>query len=257
MQLALISPISMLHLNVTRELQMMLPSLTYDDVYNNHYIYLCKHPGCYVILDNGMFEGGKLDNIELLAMAKSYGVNEIVAPDVRGDAEESLALQREFFHLYRAAYSLSDHPPTVMAVVQGRFLKEMHQHIDGIYQHLHPQRNIVIGLPRRLTEGMGKITRHELCEYITNVYGPMYPIHLLGLSRSNPREVQAIARDFGDYVRGVDTSAPFVWTLAQKHLDKGEIADREGDYFGVSANQFRGDLLRHNISTLEAWCRGE
>jgi hypothetical protein len=235
----------------------MLPAGLQDKLYAKHYGYLCKHPGSYVILDNGMFEDNAVTNLELIQLAKDYNVDEIVLPDKRGDGVETLALQREFLHLYRAAYSLVSRPPKVMAVVQGKTLKECYAHIDMISQYLQPIPDIVLGFPRRLSEDIDRAARVDLCAYIADNRGPLFPIHLLGLSRANPREVQFIAREFKDLVRGIDTDAPFVWTAEHKHLDTNDTAERQTHYMEMGAQQFSGHLLQHNINTLERWCRGE
>lgn len=256
-ELALIPPISLLPLNRARNLHMMLPAGLRNQHYARHYGYLCKCPDAYVILDNGMFEShSSVANPQLLQMAKDYDVDEIVLPDMRGDSTETLALQREFMHLYRAAYNLTDYPPKVMAVVQGKTKKECKEYIDQTHNFL-PLRDIVFGLPRRLTEDIAADTRIDLCEFIMKEYGINHPVHLLGVSRAMTQDVRYLARNFPDLVRGIDTDAPFVWTAALKHLDLNETAERPPNYLNMSVKQFSPALLRHNTNTLERWCRGE
>jgi hypothetical protein len=268
MKLALIPPVSMLHHTVTRELQMCLPAgLDSSEMYRKHYKYLGQHPGCYVILDNGMFESGEcLTDFELIDLAKEYKASEIVMPDVRGDSGSTLHAQVHFMRIFHQAYGMRppSKTPNLMSVIQGQTVREAEEHVLKVADSWAVEMvrgrygKVVFGIPRRMSEDTGmRQGRIDLIEMIVSHYGPMFPIHLLGLSRSNPRELQYIAREFGEFVRGVDTSAPFVWTAANKHLDAGDTVERQDDYLNMDASHFPGPLVRHNIDTLERWCRGE
>jgi hypothetical protein len=267
-QLALIPPVSMLHHTVSRELQMALPAgLRSSEMYRKHYKYLGQHPGCYVILDNGMFEDGKCQtDFELISLAKEYKVSEIVMPDVRGDSDGTLHAQIHFMRIFHQAYGLAprDRVPNLMSVIQGRTVREAEEHVLKVADSWACEMvrgrygKVVFGIPRRMSEDTGdRGGRLDLVEMIASHYGPMFPIHLLGVSRSNPREVQYVAREFKEFVRGVDTDAPFVWTAANKHLDTGDSVERQDDYLDMDPSNFSGPLVRHNIDTLERWCRGE
>lgn len=267
MQLALIPPVSMLHHTVTRELQMCIPEgLDSSEMYRRHYAYLGTHPGCYVILDNGMFESGEyMGDFDLIKFAKDYKVDEIVMPDVRGRSEDTLEAQRYFMRIFHQAYGMTppSKTPNLMSVIQGFDVKDAKEHVMRVADSWAVEMvrgrygKIVFGLPRRMSEDNNRDARVDLIEFIVSNFGVMFPIHLLGLSRANPRELQYVGKEYGSNVRGVDTSAPFVWTSQNKHLDAGDIADREGNYFDMHASRFPGPLLRHNIETLEGWCRGE
>jgi hypothetical protein len=268
LQLALIPPVSMLHHLVSRELQMCLPEgLDNSEMYRQTYKYLGTHPGCYVILDNGMFESGEyMGDFDLLQYAKEYKVDEIVMPDVRGRSEDTLEAQRHFMRIFHRAYGMTppSKTPNLMSVIQGHTVREAEEHVLKVADSWACEMvrgrygKVVFGIPRRMSEDTGERSgRIDLVEMIASHYGPMFPIHLLGLSRSNPRELQYIAREFGEFVRGIDTDAPFVWTAEKKHLDADDTAERQEDYLSMEASHFPGPLVRHNIDTLEKWCRGE
>jgi hypothetical protein len=187
-------------------------------------------------------------------------------PDVRGDSDGTLYSQTHFMRIFHQAYNMrpSSATPNVMSVIQGRTVREAEEHVLKVADSWAAEMvrgrygKVVFGIPRRMSEDTGERSgRIDLVEFIASHFGPMFPIHLLGLSRANPREVQFIAKEFKEFVRGIDTDAPFVWTAENKHLDANDTAERPDGYLNMGAGSFPGPLVRHNIDTLEKWCRGE
>lgn len=256
MRIALIPPVCMLHHTVKQELQMMIPQGLDSEMYRRHYKWLGISNNYHVILDNGMFETGTpIDDQDLLDIAAEYKVSEIVMPDVRDDPDATIDRQDQFLSLYDKWAGRIPRPLKLMAVVQGKTAEEAQRYVNFVVKA--GRNNVVLGFPRRMTEDYGPEARIVLMSWLAASYGSEFPMHMLGLSRANPMELQGAAKRLGSYIRGIDTSAPFVWTAENKHLDTGDIVERQDDYMTMEAARFPGPLVRHNIETLERWARGE
>ncbi len=259
MRLALIPPVCMLHHTVKQELQMLIPVGLDYETYRRHYKYLGNSSSFHVILDNGMFEGNILDDQNLLELAAEYKVSEIVMPDVKDDPVETIERQDAFLcHFDRWYQRQPIRAPFIklMAVVQGTDLGSRMDYIKFVGES--DRTNITLGFPRRMTEDYEENDRLITMQWVVQEYHDQFPLHMLGLSRSNPIELRSVARELGPFVRGVDTSAPFVWAAEGGHLDcQDDIVERQAGYMLLEPAQLPGSLVRHNIGILERWCRGE
>lgn len=255
--IALIPPYSFLLDLRNRPLQMFLPTCL-NGPYSQRYRKLSH--GSHVILDNGMFEDNKpIDNDTLLRMAELYLADEIVVPDVRNDSEKTLEAVKTFLSdLFDAIRTglLEGQDPNLMFVVQGESQRHRKKMIDELAEHYTPA-NSVIGFPRFLTRDE-HTTRLELMEYVASKYGSRFKLHMLGLSREWPAELLRATRQFGSHLRGLDTSAPYVYAYhgvtIRPQWDAG--GERPNDYFSISAKRIEERLVQFNIHILESWARG-
>jgi hypothetical protein len=254
MDIALIAPYSYLDVQDGLRMQMMLPVGLDNENYSSRYMTWGKDPSKYVILDNGMFEGNALPTGQLLDIASRYHVDEIVMPDKQANGYESLLMQKNFYAHWNAQAMTGTYDTKLMAVVQGG-----PDHIDRIaeWSTSIPGR-ITLGFPRRMTERKDQAySRLEQIEYTIRKYGKQFEIHMLGMSRRWPGEVLAAARQFGPYIRSMDTSAP--WVYAAKGLklptNISEIVDREDDYFTADKSRYPILIVSDNLEILDGWSK--
>jgi hypothetical protein len=256
MQLALIAPYCHLVFQNTQQMQMMLPMGLENDNYSSRYMTWGKDPSKYVILDNGMFEGHTIQNEHLLDLAIRYRVSEIVMPDTRGSASHSEYQQRQFFALWNGEAMNGAYDCKLMAVIQG-YDDEGLKQVDSISRWAPPGR-VTLGFPRRMTEQRGRThSRIDMIEQVLHKYGRSFDLHMLGMSRTWPAELKAAARQFGPFVRSMDTSAPWVYTAAGQALSEASSpADRENNYFTAPDETYTSILHSHNLDVVMHWAEG-
>jgi hypothetical protein len=252
MDIALIAPYSYLDVQDGLRMQMMLPVGLESEEYANKYTAYGHDASKYVILDNGMFEGNSLPTGQLLDLASRYHVDEVVMPDVQANGYESLLMQKNFYAQWNSQAMTGVYDMKLMAVVQGG-----PDHIDRIAEWAEPGR-ITLGFPRRMTERKDQsYSRLEQIEYTVQKYGKRFEIHMLGMSRRWPGEALAAARQFGPYLRSMDTSAP--WVYAAKGLklptNISQVVDREDDYFTADKSRYPILLLSDNLEILDGWSK--
>lgn len=208
--------------------------------------------GGFTILDNGAAEDAPYDWDELLKLARRFHVNEVILPDVLGDAEKTKAA-------VDAVFEDTWHPTNhfgLMGVVQGQTTEEC---CDLIQHYLGMQGRTLtsIGLPRCLIRTLGvDQARYLLARFIRD-RDESIAIHLLGTSPVYIYEL----RDFGKHfralnVRGVDTSAPFVYARAGEYIGDGNCRSRQNGYFDMERKEFPRKLLDMNIDALVRWVHG-
>jgi hypothetical protein len=251
---ALIPPFCFLRDTGHRALHMFLPECLEDEVQQKEYDSIPRLPGTHILLDNGMFEeGGKPINTEtLLHLAGKLRVNEVVLPDVRDSRALTCEAVVHFLKTYReeTSYRLM-----FMAVVQGENFADRCATIRSLADIVPP--GTVLGFPRLLTRESPK-ARLELMEWTVSTYGARFRLHMLGMSREWPGELKRAAQQFGPRLRGIDTSAPFIYayhgrTVRPQWEDKTE---RPADYFNLPADAFPRDLVRYNTHVLDSWIHG-
>jgi hypothetical protein len=208
--------------------------------------------GGFTILDNGAAEGKMVEWDELLKLARRYHVNEVVLPDVMENAEGTkVAVKRVFEDTWHPTNHFG-----LMGVVQGHSTDECTDLID-YYLGMQGRTLTSIGLPRNLINTIGvQEARYILARYIRN-RDDHVAIHLLGTNPTFITELYHLGRNFRALnVRGVDTSAPFVYTLHGQWIGDGHVAVRPDDYFERPRSSFPQKLLEQNIATLKEWVHG-
>lgn len=199
----------------------------------------------YKILDNGAAEGETIsDPGQLLGCARQINADEIVVPDVIGDAMATAATVKLF-----EKHTLPDEF-NYMAVVQGSTMQEILRMVQ-LYEEL--EWITTIALPRHLLKTFGDDIRMHLARIIQNeTRFKKENIHCLGAG-SWTQEVRALARQ--DLVRGMDTSLPINFGLLGHPVTDDLIIKRQPDYF--SRTLTRTDplwrLISDNVRTYLGW----
>jgi hypothetical protein len=208
--------------------------------------------GGFTILDNGIAEGKPVEWNELEKIARRYYVNEIVLPDVMGDAEKTQAA-------VEAVIDDAWHPTNAwgfMGVLQGKNTDECFD-LSQYYLGLRGRGLRCIGIPRHLIETMGLEEIRYILARMIRSQDETIDIHLLG---TNPNYITEL-EELGHYyralgVRGVDTSAPFVYAAASMWIGSGVKCKRTPDYFDLGKKKFFLKLVKQNIDTLRGWIHG-
>lgn len=245
-RVALIPPYSLLPSTYHRSLHMLLPACV-EAYASLHYAAV---PGTHIILDNGLFEDGKpLSAGKLLQLGALLKADEVVLPDVRNDRILTCEAVAHFLKAYRAQ---EDFRCTFMAVVQGENYLDRCTTVRMLADIVPP--GTVLGFPRRLTQESTQ-ERIKLMEYAIATNGRKFQLHMLGMSREWPGELLRAARQFGSHLRGIDTSAPYIYAYYDEVLraqweDKSERPD---EYFYQPDTAFPAELTEYNIHVLDSW----
>jgi hypothetical protein len=249
MKVALIPPYCYLDNVVNRDYHLILPQHLTNPKYAETY---AKVQG-YKILDNGAAEDETIDWEELCRKAYMYNVHEIVLPDVIGNMQCTLAQSKA------AMGSVGYYGPyKYMGVIQGVTHTELRRCIDVLINDIGVD---TIGIPRWLCDHFSPNIRAEMAEYILGVYpgsdGAMGNpnIHFLGMSGNHPTEPWLLGTAFRNEsrVRGIDTSAPYVFAHEGSRLKGNNTAHRQPGYFKFTQVWFDDSVVAENIKTLEGW----
>jgi hypothetical protein len=223
-----------------------------DPDYYRLYAYLDNSH--YIILDNGAAEGGSIGDDELLHAATMIGVDEIVVPDVIGDFKATIARGDEFILKFKDSSKASTN---LMMVAQGQTQAEV-KHCVDYYLVRFP--DAAIGIPRHLLTTLGQPkARGEILNYIEHQFHNVVAnVHLLGTNSMWPTEIEYLAKNY-PWVRGIDSSMPFNYSIAGESLEltRYELAhvDRPEDYFST-APDIDPELLESNVDTFMRWASG-
>jgi len=219
----------------------------YDATMLNH------RRGGFTILDNGVAEGMQTDFMELQNIARRYHVNEIVLPDVMGD----MSATKEAVEAVREQISWND-PWGYMGVVQGTTFSDLCALAD-FYGSMQGGWGIqCIGIPRHLLSTVDPDIRYHVARHIRS-QDSRIGIHLLGTNPEHMDELRRLGDLYrGIQVRGVDTSAPFVY--AQAHIASWiggmNVIKRPEGYFDLKRSEFDRTVLIQNLDTVVRWVHG-
>jgi len=243
-KLALIPPFELLEYTDQTRVQLMLPHLVMNPVYDYVYSKHCKDENQYVILDNGEAEGEHFPTYGLIDMALSYGVDELVIPDTIGDRVSTIEKANAFLYEFdqRVEDNLKLNYMSLMFVAQGDSIQEFMQSIAWAATQ---QRIDVIGLPRHALETcQDPHVRAYLADFIMTE-APGKRVHLLGTAPWHITEIRDNV--WCENVRSVDTSAPFNYAYANRKIRMGTKISRPRDYFDLPIEAFSEDRLDYNI----------
>jgi hypothetical protein len=243
MKLALIPPMSLLNTADTNY-HMVLPQLLSNSSYNRYYQECCRNPNNFVIMDNGAAEGETVSSQKLVNHAIELGVQEVVAPDVLGDASYTLRRSLDFVDDF--GHLLFEHNIGIMYVLHGRTWNELYM---GIHFATCTQYISSIGIPRSTFDLFPyDLARHSVASQISDRTNK--PIHLLGM---HPKYITEFGgKSWPDSVRGVDTSAPYNYTYSGAKIDGSDNpVSRVRDYFDLPIELFDEYLLAANINYLK------
>ena len=252
MKLALIPPVSWLETASSTGYQLVLPMLMAENPeYARFYRGLRLNRLQYMILDNGAAEEEQVPDQELAAIALKEKVNEVAMPDVLADMYATVERSKRFARQY--GVPLAAKGIKLGYVAQGRSITEC---IEGILaSQKFSVRPMTIYLPRLLLAATGiPNIRIDLAQWIAASY-PELDIHFFGMDAYYMSELKRANHVLGDYLRGVDTSAPFNFAFHDYPIDGDREARRPDDYFDLPKEAFKQPTLDYNIRKLQAWTR--
>jgi hypothetical protein len=212
--------------------------------------------GSYVIMDNGMFEDGMMSNENLIELIAKWQPDELILPDIEGNMEATLTRTAAFLNILDSVRLPVR--PTPQIVIQIAEQKEVPEFIDRALQlqseYYGMPGAFTFGIPRRLVEKFGPFIRKNIVDFLFQL-APDNEIHLLGYPRNadNPDSFNEL-KTLAPNVRSIDTSAPFVWAVANATMSNPTPFDRLDDYFGTIG--LDEGLVKANIETLDRWASG-
>jgi len=199
----------------------------------------------HLILDNGAAEGELINDPQtLLDLAKEIGADEITAPDVLGDMQQTIDLLR-----YYVSYASTRTHAKTLVVMQCRTWEEF----DTIYGVAQSYADSV-ALPKVMCEYLGPFARLEAAERIRKHFGDRHvAIHCFGCT-DWMREAVYLARQ--GIVRGIDSASPIVNALYGKSCwDKAER--RPKWYFESGIDSSDVHHIKGNMYEFGRWCNEE
>jgi hypothetical protein len=257
MKLALIPPKSLITAYIGgRDYHMMVPVALEDPEIRRLY----RRERGFKILDNGMYEGVMWPNKDLIELALEVKPDEIIMPDTADNFPSTYAAQVEFMQTFFEMWPKEGYSPLLMAVIQGETYHDRTLHAQRLLQGEtdfieHRGIKLSLGFPRKIVTPDDHYARVNLIEWILRTYGKV-PMHLLGLPSCWPEEILRAARQFGPYLRGMDTSAPFTWAYANATLNAAVGIERPDNYFMQPEARFNRVVVNTNIDQLQRWCSG-
>ncbi len=212
--------------------------------------------GHYVMLDNGVEEGEKIDILTLLEAAERIGASELVLPDVFRDGDATIAstsLALEDAKIQEAASK----GLKLAAVVHG---KDRTSWLNCFDIFNSDARINTVMIPKVLDDVWGYGGRFAACAYLqasgrTPVAGKEY--HLLGVW-TDPLEVY-MHSVYNKWVRGLDTSLGFQAGYQEVSLsyltrEGGHKPKRPQAYFSIDTlTAMQSTLIKGNMALLDGW----
>jgi len=252
MDVAFITPIGLLEdmydYEFWRPYHMILPEQVDNKMYREFYK-TAYHDNTFKILDNGAAEYWQLEDADLIKLAFEFQVNEIVVPDVMGDAQSTAGKVASF------AFYAAQHADlfSYMGVVQGKTVEELK---DCLALYIKLPWITTIGFPRCLQQ-LGKDTRVQMIEAFQDVITSTgKAIHCLGATQ-DPLEVLKLRKL---KVRSIDTCMPIDFAIAGISLEQITDPDNILRYMGRHENFFEWtpkienySLVVDNCATYAEW----
>lgn len=197
-----------------------------------------KRHGHFIILDNGAAEHGVaiVPQDALLAIAQEIGADEIVLPDAQHDKAQTLNLSRAILQYVPEKNRF--------IVPQGENWTEWEDCLTTMVDW----GCATIGLPKLLEEYPGG-RKTALKIVIDYGFHKTHHIHMLGFFGNPIVEIRSWSQ-YHDYIRGVDSAAPFAWAQEGASIETGiHCSYKWGGIFNTG-------IATKNISTLLDACGG-
>ena len=241
MHVALIYPPSLLKkYGAKTRYHLVLPHLFQQKRYRDFY-HERSREGDYIILDNGAAEGLEFGHKHLYYVAEQMGVHEIVAPDVLGDANETIARGLAFTRYTRTGYRY-------MMVAQGQNAAECMNTVDFIMTDSKFAYVTTIGIPRLINKD-DRHARFKVAKFIeAKGYDAAMEFHFLGATRD--LDEVGYLQETG-IPRGIDTSAPIYMGLKGRDIRQNDLyIPRPNNFFDISTDT---PTVEQNIETYLTW----
>lgn len=244
MKVAHIVPTAVLGYTRYNDYHLVLPHLMEDPEYAKFYK---EEATGHKILDNGIAEAVDVDDAQLLRVAHYIQADEVVAPDVMGDCDRTIAAVNKFRPLARANRDWD-----YIGVIQGKSYAEIVRCL-AFYQTQQDWIR-VIALPRILANTVHKDIRSNFAlAFEQEIQRDFKAIHCLGAS-AKVDEVKTLAET--GLIRGIDTSMPAVMGLEGRLIDKDPYVPRGEGFFEAKPKSKQYMAIEHNISVYTEWARG-
>jgi hypothetical protein len=201
----------------------------------------------YKILDNGAAENRVPTFHQLMRLAKKFSVDEIVVPDVLGDANATIKMARVF------ASHAHKHPEfKYMGVLQGHDYPSILKcaHFYAVCDWV-----TCIGVPRLLCDSIHTRVRTTIVEALSEQNDwERFEWHMLGSSRwiVEPSVLASLPR-----IRSMDTSYPCYMSLLGKNVVEDGWEPRPKSYFGVPYYESVGKQMRRQCDKYAQLARAE
>jgi len=195
----------------------LAPQILREPFYRDYYCRLHQQ-GHYIILDNGAAEEGTVSYSELQMAAEEVGADEVVIPDVLGDADRTSRLCEEFpyydfRHAHLAFVPQGRTPDEWMECAIGNLsLAQMNG--GGIHTVMFPKHteSFLGGRPALLHRFWGRV------KYL-------YHVHMLGFYANPVKEIRELRKvDPHNRIRGVDSGAPVAYAQYNINLYRADVA---------------------------------
>jgi len=259
MKLAPIAPVDLLYTLERSNYQLMLPQLLRKERYAAFYAELCRDPEQYVILDNGAAEDEPFDFEALAVICQTMKPDELVLPDVYGDAAATLQLAVECFDWFAESDEWEQMSSVKLGVVlTGKSPAQAFELLEQLYDRGYVLD--VVYMPRLLVQPNRLDARIDLAHRVQDLHSVMrreVPIHFLGTSPLWAAEIRTAAK-YVPFVRGVDTSMPFnyAWGRVDLKHDPRKQVSRPEYYFDLTFDDEQLALASLNLHTMQHWAAG-
>lgn len=237
--------------------QLMLAQVQHDEYLQAYR--QAETRGDYIVMDNGAAEEQTVPFEEVLRHSIYCDVDEVVLPDVFFEMHETLdAVDSALDEV-----SGEDLGFKYMAVVQGQSLSNVEE-ILGHYSDLQPKGIHVLGIPRHWIQTISnEYARFKICQYIQDMkLVDKFEVHLLGTNPRWPGEVRKIRDEF-PWIRSVDTSMPYNYTIEGLHMPSSDSFVAEGDAWVSRPEKYfeqepkmNEQFLYTNINRYMRWASG-
>lgn len=239
MKLALIPPYERLTDTARTDYQLCLAHLLLEShaEYTNVYRTLCESESQYTILDNGAFEGSLVSNHQLMTLGELFNFDEVVIPDTIKDADATISRAQEFLR----AFCSEAWKPKFMFVAQGDSRASFDRSIEWA---INDSRIDTIALPKHMPRTLA--WKSARIDYAYNIYhNSDKAVHLLGATPLWTEELeQAVA---GGWIRGMDTSMPYVYGWHEQYWPSSVQYYRQHDYFNSKMDSAQSQIAQINV----------
>lgn len=270
MKASVLPPIPNLDLAEGRDFHLTLAHLCeydrYVEFYRNE-----REKGSYIILDNGAheFQSGEGPN-HLLEKAQKIRANEIVCPDFLFDADQTVSLAEKALPIFASEMGMRTLYYTgarvqvyrIMLVPQGKTYLSWRRCLHHLLELYYRQAFIlppVIGLSKDYEMWDGGLHKLLTVDILPLVRELSLDLHLLGWGR-DMKALPVIARDYGSWIRSVDSAKPMVYAMSGVGIidlfQAPEYPKRPEGYFQRALTPEELLLARANIDIFDRCCEG-
>lgn len=270
MKASILPPIPHLDLAEGRDFHLTLAHLCEDERYVNFYRRE-RERGSYIILDNGAheFQSGEGPN-HLLKKAAQIHANEIVCPDFLFDADQTVSLAEKALPVFASEMGFATKYFTgqriqvyrIMLVPQGRSYLSWRRCLHHLLELYFSQQFLlppVIGLSKDYEVYDGGLYRLVQNDILPLVREHALDLHLLGWGR-DMKALGVISREFGSWIRSVDSAKPIVYATAEIEITDlfqvEEYPRRPEGYFQMKLSPEQILLARRNSDVFDRACNG-